>query len=101
MDNKGLWTKMTTIFAAARLAGFHYHQAILVPGIVAMGVAGAVAWVWRRDQPLALRGSVLVVGAFLATPYAFEYDFGPPGHRFRLAGVAGVPTGPDQCVSFF
>ena len=74
MDTEIFWRKMTTIFAVARFTGFNYHQAIFVQGIAAMGIAGVVAWIWYRNQPLALRASVLVTGAFLATPHAFEYD---------------------------
>ncbi len=86
MDSEVLWSKMPSIFAAARFTGFNYHQALLVQGIAAMGVAGAVASIWRRDQPLALRGSVLVVGALLATPYAFEYDLALLGLAFAWLG---------------
>jgi hypothetical protein len=86
VDTVSLWKKMPTIFAAARFTGFSYHQALLVQGIVAVGVASAVAWIWRRDQPLALRGSVLVVGAILATPYAFEYDLALLGAAFAWLG---------------
>jgi len=86
MDTEILWSKMPTIFAAARLTGFNYHQAILVQGLAALGVAGAVAWIWRRGQPLALRASVLVTGVFLATPYAFEYDLALLGIAFAWLG---------------
>jgi hypothetical protein len=86
MDAEIFWSKMPTIFAAARLTGFNYHQAILVQGFAAMGVASAVAWVWYRNQPLALRASVLVAGAFLATPYAFEYDLAILGLAFAWLG---------------
>jgi alpha-1,2-mannosyltransferase len=86
MDTEIFWRKMPTIFAAARLTGFNYHQAMLVQGIAAMGVAGTVAWVWRHDQPLALRASVLVAGTFLATPYALEYDLAILGIAFAWLG---------------
>jgi alpha-1,2-mannosyltransferase len=86
MDTEIFWRKMPTIFAAARLTGLNYHQAILVQGGAAMGVAGAVAWTWYRDQPLVLRASVLVTGTFLATPYAFEYDLALLGIAFAWLG---------------
>ena len=86
MDTEIFWTKMPTIFAAARLTGLNYPQAMLVQGLAALGVAGVVAWIWRRDQPLALRASALVAGAFLATPYALEYDLALLGLAFAWLG---------------
>jgi len=65
-----------------------------------MGVAGAVAWVWYRDQPLALRASVLVTGAFLATPYAWEYDLALLGLAFAWLGWQEYQLGLDQWAGF-
>jgi hypothetical protein len=100
MDTKIFWSKMPTIFAAARSTGFNYHQAILVQGIAAMGVAGAVAWTWYRDQPLPLRASVLVVGALLATPYAFEYDLALLGIAFAWLGWQEYQLGRTNGLAF-
>jgi alpha-1,2-mannosyltransferase len=86
MDTEIFWSKMPTIFAAARLTGLTYPQAILVQGLAALGVAGLVAWIWRTNQPLTLRASVLVAGAFLATPYALEYDLAILGLAFAWLG---------------
>ena len=36
--------------------------------------AAGVAWVWRRKTDLAIRGSVLVLGTLLFTPYVMVYD---------------------------
>lgn len=38
--------------------------------------AGAVVWVWRKDLPLTVKGSVLVAGTCLTTPYLLDYDLG-------------------------
>ena len=39
-----------------------------------LGVTVLVYKIWRQDAPLAVRGSVLVLGALLLPPYLFIYD---------------------------
>ena len=69
-----LWPRMSTPFAAVRLLGGGLPVAWIIQGIVTGTVAVIVFWVWRQEAPLAVRASTLVLGALLATPYAFEYD---------------------------
>jgi hypothetical protein len=69
-----LWPRMATPFAAVRLLGGGLPVAWIIQGVVTGTVVVIVFWVWRREAPLAVRASTLVVGALLATPYAFEYD---------------------------
>jgi hypothetical protein len=69
-----LWPRMATPFAAVRLLGGSLPVAWIIQGVVTGTVVVIVFWVWRREAPLAVRASTLVVGALLATPYAFEYD---------------------------
>lgn len=66
--------KMPTIFAAVLLAGSNLLTATIFQVATMFLVALMVAWVWRREAPLALRASVLVLGIFLFTPYDFVYD---------------------------
>lgn len=80
------WGKMASVFAAARLAGLNHFPAMLLQGLAAAFALLAVAWIWRRDLPLYLRGSVLAVATFLATPYAFEYDLAILGLVFAWLG---------------
>ena len=69
-----LWPRMSTPFTAVRLLGGGLPVAWIIQGIVTGTVAVIVFWVWRQEAPLAVRASTLVLGALLATPYAFEYD---------------------------
>jgi len=69
-----LWPRMCTMFAAVRLLGGGLLTAWTMQGIVTGVVGVIVFWVWRQEAPLAIRASTLVVGALLATTYAFEYD---------------------------
>lgn len=64
---------MPTIAANARLAGLTGAPVVLLQAGVAMAVALAV---WRafREGVTPRAGALLVVGTFLATPHAFNYD---------------------------
>jgi alpha-1,2-mannosyltransferase len=85
--NRGhLWGKMPTVFSAARLFGIGEAASQGLQGVAALAAAIAVIWVWRRKTPLAWRGSVLVLGTFLAVPYAFEYDLAILGLPFAWLG---------------
>ncbi|MGA7579093.1 MAG: glycosyltransferase family 87 protein [Desulfobaccales bacterium] len=69
------WRIMPTFFVAVRAAGGGVTAAYLVQGLVMLAVAAGVAWVWRQPAaPLASRGTVLILGVLLFTPYEFDYD---------------------------
>jgi hypothetical protein len=69
------WSKLPSLYAALRLAGLGLAAAYILHGLLAISVAVAVAWVWRRRPPLALRAAMLVTGTLLVTPYLFDYDY--------------------------
>jgi hypothetical protein len=66
--------KMVTMFAAALIAGGGLTLAYICQAGLMVGVAAAVFWVWRQETSLTWRGSALVLGILLFTPYAFPYD---------------------------
>ena len=69
------WRIMPTFFVAVRAAGGGVTAAYLIQGVVMLAVAAGVAWVWRNPAaPLASRGTVLILGILLFTPYEFYYD---------------------------
>lgn len=68
------WYKMPTVFATARMLGLGITTAWVVQGAAALAAAVLVFKVWRRNLPLALRASVLVLAVAFATPYAQFYD---------------------------
>jgi len=68
------WAMMPTVFVMARLAGAGVSTAYLIQALSAVSAAAAVAALWRRQCPSAIRSAGLVVGIFLATPYAYDYD---------------------------
>jgi hypothetical protein len=68
------WSWMPTVFAMVRLVGASSAAAYLLQGFSAIGAAAAVAALWRQRCPLAIKSAGMVVGALLATPYAWDYD---------------------------
>ncbi|MFI5329809.1 MAG: glycosyltransferase family 87 protein [Desulfobaccales bacterium] len=74
LDRLDFWGKMPTVFAAARLWGASQELAAAIQAVATLGGILVVGWVWFRRLPLPIRGSVLAVGIFLTTPYAFDYD---------------------------
>ena len=73
-NDSAIWDRMPTIFALARLQGGSVGLAMILQIIVAVGTIILLIMVWRHDYPLPVRGSVLVLGTFLCSPYVFEYD---------------------------
>jgi len=74
VNNPSFWRVAPTVFAAARLLGASWELGAGLQAVAIIGAILAVGWVWFRRTPLPVRGSVLVVGIFLATPHAFDYD---------------------------
>jgi hypothetical protein len=68
------WPRMPTVFAALRLLGASVPWAYAAQGVSALLAALAVAAIWRGGGALAIKSAALVVGTFLATPYAWDYD---------------------------
>jgi hypothetical protein len=69
-----IWDRMPTIFALVRLQNGSVRLAMVLQLIVAMGTIVVILKTWSSDNSLPLRGSFLVLGTFLVSPYAFEYD---------------------------
>jgi hypothetical protein len=68
------WPRMPTVFAALRLLGAGNLTAYSLQALSALLAAGIVGVLWRSDCPFAVKSAALIVGAFLATPYAWDYD---------------------------
>ncbi len=74
LDDPSGWKKMPTLYAAVRLAGGGPTLARVLQVLVALSVAGAVAWLWRRGRHSEHRSAAVAIGAVVASPYAFVYD---------------------------
>lgn len=68
------WARIPTVYRAARLVGLPNGVSYIVQLISALVAAVIVAKVWRGPAATHLKGAVLLIATFLATPYAFDYD---------------------------
>src|SRR4029077_11019842 len=70
----GGWHRLVSVFVSARLLGADVLSAYVAQAAVGLVAAGVVALAWFRDAPAPIRYALLVLGAFLATPYLLDYD---------------------------
>jgi hypothetical protein len=68
------WHRMPTAFAAARVLGAPVSLAYAVQLISFVLAIAAVVFVWRSTVPVETKAAALIVGTFVATPYAWDYD---------------------------
>ena len=85
--------KFVTPFMGLRAMGVAETPALLVHASVAVA-ASAVVWrLWRRSDDLRVRGSAVVVGTFLVTPYAADYDTAVLAFAIAWSAAMGVDDG--------
>ena len=70
----GFWPRMPTAFASVMMAGGGLQAAWAVQALCALAAAIVAAVVWARPAPMRIKGAVLILAGFLATPYAWDYD---------------------------
>ena len=70
----GFW-KIQSIFAAVRMWGGSIGLAYGAQTAAGLCAAAAVFGLWRSKADRRLKACGLIVGAFLCTPYGFDYDF--------------------------
>jgi hypothetical protein len=73
-DGTGVWHRMLSVFVFARRLGADVETAYALQAAFAALAAFLVARSWWRDEPAHLRSAMVIVGAFLATPYLQDYD---------------------------
>lgn len=85
--------KFVTPYATFRLAGLPQAVALGLHVVVAVGVVVVVWRVWRRTTDLRVHGSALVLGTFLVTPYAADYDLALLAFPIAWLALLGVEGG--------
>lgn len=68
------WHKIQSVFSWARMWGGGIPLAYVVQGMVSIGVAAGLAWLWRTPVAFAIKAAALLIGTVLATPYSLDYD---------------------------
>jgi hypothetical protein len=69
------WHKMPSAFVFFRYLGVPLDAAYALQAATALGVAAAVAHVWRRVGATPLAWAALVAATLLVPPYTFDYEF--------------------------
>jgi hypothetical protein len=68
------WSKLASIYAAARQAGMPVGPALALHALV-LGAAAVAIWrIWRSGADLGVKVAILSAAAPLASPYVFYYD---------------------------
>jgi alpha-1,2-mannosyltransferase len=74
-ESGGLFPPMApTIFMNARVAGLPLNVCWALQGLVSAAAVAAVTWTYVRWRDAVLSTALFVTAAFLATPYAVNYD---------------------------
>jgi hypothetical protein len=85
--------KFVTPYAAFRLVGMPEVPALALHVLVATGVVVVVWRVWRRTTDLRVRGSAVVIGTFLVTPHAADYDLALLAFPIAWLALLGMEQG--------
>lgn len=85
--------KFVTPYMGLRLVGLPDAPALLLHAIVALAVASVVWRLWRRTDDPMVRGTATVVGTFLVTPYAADYDLAVLAFPIAWLTILGLTHG--------
>jgi arabinofuranan 3-O-arabinosyltransferase len=69
------WNNLQSLYGLMRWLGFADKAAWAAQLCLAMSVAGALVWLWRRPISFALKAAALALACLLASPYLYIYDF--------------------------
>lgn len=87
------WHKIQSVFAVVRMWGGGIPLAYAAQGAVTLGVAAALAWLWRRRAAYALQAAALLIGTLLATPYSLDYDLMLLAPAIAFLAAHGIQRG--------
>jgi len=89
----GFWRRMPTLFAATRLLDGSVSFAYGVQFVSAALALVATVFVWRSDASLEVKSGAFLLGTFLVTPYAWDYDLVVLTFAITLLILEGIKTG--------
>ena len=85
--------KFVTPYTALRLLGLPEMLSLALHVAIAVAAAWVVWALWRRTDDIRVRGSSLVVGTFLVTPYAADYDLAVLAFPVAWSALIGLQHG--------
>ncbi len=86
----GSYYIIMSLFGAMREYNAPLWLAYAGQGVLTLGVAGALVWLWRSDADRRLKNAALIAGAMLATPYFIDYDLAMLGAALAFLASYGV-----------
>jgi Glycosyltransferase family 87 len=87
------WHKIQSVFSWVRMWGGGISLAYAVQGAATLGVAAALAWLWRMRASFPLKAAALLIGTVLATPYVLDYDLMLLAPAIAFLAADGVTRG--------
>ena len=85
--------KIQSVFAWARMWSAPVPLAYALQAVVALGVAAALARMWRGDLAIGIKGAALCLAALLMTPYSLDYDLMLLAPAIALLAAQGCVDG--------
>lgn len=85
--------KFVTPYTALRLLGLPDVVSLIAHIVIALPVSWVVWTLWRRTLDMRVRGSALVVGTFLVSPYAADYDLAVLAFPIAWMALVGLERG--------
>jgi hypothetical protein len=85
--------KMVTPFALLHQLGVPASGALTIQVVIASATAAVVYRIWRLTDDIRLRGPAVVLGTFLATPYAMDYDLAILAFAIAWLAILGIDEG--------
>ena len=67
--------KLQTVYGLFRWLGYGNGPGWIAQGVLVIGVAGTLVWLWRQKLPFGVKAAALATGTLLATPHLYAYDF--------------------------
>ena len=68
------WHKIQSVFSWVRMWGGSVALAYDMQTGVALALAAAMVWLWRRATAFPVKAAALIIATLLATPYSLDYD---------------------------
>ncbi len=87
------WHKIQSVFSVVRMWGGGVTLAYAVQGAVTLGLAAALAVLWRSGAAYPLKASALAIACIAATPYSLDYDLVLLGVAIAFLAAHGFTRG--------